>query len=425
MGVQEAGSEQADCTSSGLGDQGLSKLALSVLREGDVGRLRAWFTREFDDEGVPRRLPVGSWISCLRQLAQLRAGLGSAWTDDLDAFVERFFLLVLRFMRPDGSMVFGEPGCEEGRGELMSRWAEVLSQPGFQTVLNWWFPKKLGEYASPPLPAWSGTRAALAALRADWLKTGSFISIDHRQPSLTSNVEWIGQGRSWLGPTWTFGATAEKVSQPRPITAITNSAGDYLEWSVRAQGLTLARSALILRGRRLALLADQVEGGSGMGETRIALPGNVEVLPAMENRSVSLSQGPRIAPARVIPLAIPRSIENEQTGALRCEGGQLVLRQPIKGRRTWFPLLLSWEPARNRKTLNWQKLTVTEQSRICAEQTAVAFRVGWGRDESLVVYRSLERPATRSFLGYRTDARFLVGLFNRAGNVEPLLKVKS
>jgi len=425
VGVQEAGSGQVDCTSSSVVDQGLSHLARLVLREGDVGRLRAWFTREFDDEGVPRRLPVGSWISCLGQLAHLRVALGASWTDDLDAFVERFFILVLRFMRPDGSMVFSEPGCEEGRGELMSRWAEVLSQPGFQTVLNWWFPRKPVDYASPPLPAWSGARAAMASLRADWLKTGSFISVDHRQPSLTSNVEWIGQGKTWLGPTWTFEATAGKVSQPRPITAITNSAGDYLEWSFRAPGLTLARTALILRGRRLALLADQVEGGSGMGETRIALPGNVEVLPAVENRSVSLSQGPRIAPARVIPLAIPKAIESEQTGTLSGEGSELVLRQPIKGRRTWFPLLLSWEPARNRKTLNWQKLTVTEQSRICAEQTAVAFRVGWGRDESLVVYRSLERPATRSFLGYRTDARFLVGLFSRAGNVEPLLKIKS
>ena len=48
----------------------------------------------------------------------------------------------------------------------------------------------------------------------------------------------------------------------------------------------------------------------------------------------------------------------------------------------------------------------------------------WGRDETLVVYRSLARPGLRAFLGHQTRARFLVGLFTAEGEVEPLVKVE-
>ena len=55
---------------------------------------------------------------------------------------------------------------------------------------------------------------------------------------------------------------------------------------------------------------------------------------------------------------------------------------------------------------------------------AFAARIRWGRDVTLVVYRSLARPALRSFLGHQTHARFLVGLFNREGVVEPIVKIE-
>jgi hypothetical protein len=51
--------------------------------------------------------------------------------------------------------------------------------------------------------------------------------------------------------------------------------------------------------------------------------------------------------------------------------------------------------------------------------------VSFGRGtDSLVVYRSLTRPAPRAFLGHPTTARFLVGLFNAKGDVVSLLSVE-
>jgi hypothetical protein len=52
-----------------------------------------------------------------------------------------------------------------------------------------------------------------------------------------------------------------------------------------------------------------------------------------------------------------------------------------------------------------------------------AVRVAWGSAESLVIYRSLARPALRALLGHQTSARFLVGLFSKDGRVEPIIKV--
>ena len=101
----------------------------------------------------------------------------------------------------------------------------------------------------------------------------------------------------------------------------------------------------------------------------------------------------------------------------------LVLTQAAAGRRCWLPLLVSWDSVRNRKNTAWRVLTVTERSKAVPPARAFAARVSWGRHESYVIYRSLGPPASRAFLGYRTHARFLIGLFTPDGNVTPIVKI--
>jgi hypothetical protein len=50
-------------------------------------------------------------------------------------------------------------------------------------------------------------------------------------------------------------------------------------------------------------------------------------------------------------------------------------------------------------------------------------RVSWGRNDSYVIYRSFDQPSSRAFLGYRTHAQFLIGLFTADGNVTPIVKI--
>jgi hypothetical protein len=140
---------------------------------------------------------------------------------------------------------------------------------------------------------------------------------------------------------------------------------------------------------------------------------------------MSLGAGRGSRPVRVFPLGLPRRPFATERGTFSIDQEQgLVLRQSIEGRRGWLPLLVSWNPALNRCRADWRLLTVSERSRVCPPGTAFAARVAWGRDESLVIYRSLARPALRAFLGHQTRARFLVGLFSRKGTVEPILTIE-
>ena len=110
-------------------------------------------------------------------------------------------------------------------------------------------------------------------------------------------------------------------------------------------------------------------------------------------------------------------------GKFQTEGDALVLNQTAMGRRSWLPLLVSWDSLRNRRDVNWRILTVSERSQIVSPDRAFAVRVSWGRHETYVIYRSLGPPAIRAFLGHQTRARFLIGLFTPEATVEPILEV--
>ncbi|WP_406700556.1 hypothetical protein V5E97_17280 [Singulisphaera sp. Ch08] len=386
-----------------------------------------WLDQELDSEGTPRRLPVGEWSLCLTLLAETRDVLGETWSPELDARIEGFFLATLRFMRTDGSMVFGPVGIAESTKRSLRSWADNLSEPGFQTVIDWWFPGPNERHSPPPLPASARPDYPLATLRADWSKSGDLMAIDHRSRGLETSFEFIGLGRTWLGPNWAFGSGTgpeAAVGRAKPSLWTSNYSVDLAEWSFRVGKLRVDRTALLFRGRRLALLADQIDGKPGSGVIRYGIPEGIDVIPAAENRSLAVTAGARVASPRLIPLSLPYRSTGEERGVFRREGNELVLRQPIAGRRGWLPLLISWDSGRNRKTLVWRPLTVSEGPKICEAETAVAYRVAWGRDESLVIYRSLARPVPRSFLGHKTMARFLIGLFTKEGNVEPILTVK-
>jgi hypothetical protein len=85
---------------------------------------------------------------------------------------------------------------------------------------------------------------------------------------------------------------------------------------------------------------------------------------------------------------------------------------------------VSWDTQRNRKPVHWRHLTVTHKWRVSPPEVSSAVRVSFGRNETLLIYRSLGRPGLRAFLGHQSQARFLVGLFSQEGEVEPLLTVE-
>ncbi|MHC5542351.1 hypothetical protein ACYOEI_29360, partial [Singulisphaera rosea] len=204
---------------------------------------------------------------------------------------------------------------------------------------------------------------------------------------------------------------------------VSNSSADLAEWSFRAGETKVQRSALVLRGRRIALISDLVEGAGSDAAMRVALPLGMDADPLKGNRGLGLSAARGRASAQAFPLCLSSLSDPTEPGSFDVESRELILRRKAVGRRVWLPLLISWDPLRGRKSVTWRMLTVTEKAKVCSSDTAVAVRITWGRHETLVIYRSFGPPTSRAFLGHQTSARLLVGLFNERGDITPIFTV--
>jgi len=361
-----------------------------------------------DDHGVPQRLPVAEWAD-----VKPDPRLASGW-----------LLALLRFTRPDGSPVFGPTGRSRARLRTIASWAARVGDPGLATVAGWWVPEAglavPGAPASPPPPADARPDRPLAVLRPDWSAGGDLLAVDHREPGASSLVEVASRGRTWLGPAW---SSPTGPAHPGPASMVHWSSGAYAdsaEWSFRLGRGRVTRTLVLLRGRGLALLAQQDDGPGPAGEVRLALPEGIEATPDAGTRALVLSAGRGRPTARLIPLGLPASNYPTDRGSLTVEGREVVLRQSGEGRRRWLPLLVAWGKA----PTAWRALTVAHRSEACRPEVAFATRVAWGpADDGLVVYRSLGPAALRCFLGHQTPARFLVGGFQASGEVKPYLRV--
>lgn len=332
--------------------------------------------------------------------------------------------------------MFGSQEVVDGHAQAFRFWAERLRDPALARVVGDWFPAGRAKRAdrarnAPPLPADARTDRPLAILRPNWTPHGDYVAIDQRARSDAAFLELAGLGEVWLGPTWR-GASAAAIDpattlpRAKPVLWQTGPQADVAEWSFVWQGLRITRMAVLLRGRQLALLAEQVDGaGQTSHQLRLSLPEGVATKDVAGSRALRLSAG-RHRHAYVLPIGLPALPYATDRGALQvdAEARELVLRQRAEGRRTWLPLVVSWNPERNKRPARWRALTVSKRWRISTSDVAQAFRLAWGSGESLVVYRSLAKPDRRAFLGHITEARFLIGLFNSKGVVEPIVEIK-
>ncbi len=411
---------------------GLESLARALrdwVRQGDPARLERWFARELEADGAPIRLSIPDWWQCVRSLAEARQNR-PGWSRKVDRHALALLRSLLRFSRPGGTPTtdFDAVELDAACRTSLAQLARAYPRSPEARVIGWWLSLPDALHVPPPLPAWSSSRHVLAVLRGGWKKSDDLLVVDHRRRELRTRFELMGSGTCWLGGDWRLARTDSASSCPRPGSWISGSAADLLEWSYRASGWRLTRTALLLRGRKLALLGDQNDGKDLPGkplETEFGLPAGVTAVPIPGCRGLLLRTSRGRATAQVLPVALPAAAYETERGELRVldDLGRLALRGMVRGGRCWLPLLVSWDPQRHRKRLSWRVLTVAQDSKVCAPDVAFAVRVSWGRDDTLVIYRSLGPSAPRSFLGYQTRARFLLGRFTNEGNVEPLLSV--
>lgn len=381
--------------------------ALEAWRKGSAASLQRWIAEELDAGGSPVRLPLHEWAPALGALASAR-GTGVGWPAEVDERATDFVRMLLRFSRPGGTTATLVDRPERPRAFWKSIGA-AFTAGDVGRVLDWWFPGRDVEYVAPPLPAWSATDRVLGVLRADWTGRGDLLAFDQREGA-SAQFELFGSGVSWLGPGWS-GSLAESEARARVTAWGTSSNADVAEWSFRSEGREVTRLAIMLRGRRLALLADL--HGSAEGAT---MRMDVAAGLAHEHLAIAGASAFRTGKPGKSAQAILLS-----AGEADFEEGSRRLRLRATPGRRWLPLLVSWDHARHRKPLTWVELTIAEQGKRCPAGAAWAARASWGRGETFVFYRSLGPPARRSFLGCSTTARLLVGRFTPEGDVEPIV----
>ncbi len=391
--------------------------------------LTRWLARELDREGRLARLSISDWRECLANLLKAKRR-NRDWPEIWDEPVDRLNRAVRRYSRPDGSAAT-DFESSNGRTESatpVAEWSIASKRPAMAREIGTGTNREDGDPLDVERPAWDGCRRVLAALGSDRLATGDFLVLDHREIGNSCRFELFGGGRSWLGPLWTIDDGAVATSNPKPGSWLSNPGAELAEWSYSWGDRRITQSAVLLKTRRLALLGVMFEGRTALpadAVVRVSLPPPVAAAPAKDHRGVLLSAAKRPGSALVLPIGLPSLSYATERGAFDAQGDVLVLKHATIGRRCWLPLLVSWEPRRNRKSSNWRVLTVSEKSSVVPADRAIAVRVSWGRDESYVIYRSLGPTALRSFLGYQTTARFLVGLFTPDGTVTPILALES
>lgn len=390
---------------------------------GDERPLRGWLATELDFDGSPKRLAVEVWDPCLERLdraLQARAG----WSKWVRERVGGLFMWRVHASRPDGSTVFGPPGRDRRRVAAFVAASRLATEPALAAVVSRWFPAALPpgrRRVPPPLPAISDNDRVLALLRPDWNAGGDWLAVDHRAPGEAARLELAADGRPWLRGSWHPDGLGMPDAPPRPTAWATGPHADALEWTFRAGPVKVTRTAVLLRYRKLALLAQQEDGPSSATNSglRVSLADGVTASSATELRATTLAR--RRSTARLIPLALPARPYPTDRGSLCVEGTEAVLRQPSACRRRWLPMVVAW----GRPPVGWRPLTVTEKSQICGPEVAFGARISWGvGQEGLLIYRSLGRPALRAVLGHQTRARFLMARFTPEGDVEPLLTLE-
>ncbi len=388
--------------SEGGGEPSLVRLrtVVGALESGgDLGPLETWAREQgfgvggglLGEEGP------GGWLEALR-LIEPRIKRTANVPEAIRTMVGRLRLAIGAFRRPDGTLALGslsEAGTSPVRGAV----SLATKEEGI----------------------------VRAAMRDKLAGSSHLVAMAHVLPGSRTDLELHALGRSWL--------SGIELKAPKPTGEgeaarwmgwQTGPEGDLAEYRFRVGGVEVERLVLWLRRRRLLILADALGGlAEGGVETalELELASGVGVCPMSDGAGLRLGLDDPAFPLRLIAPTVAR--EGEGRGPeLTTKPGRVLLRGKVMGSRAWLPLVVDGDPKREGRVPHWRVVTVTDERRIVGPDEALAFRLGWsGQTESLVVYRSLVPAERRVFLGYQTGARFLVGKFNRKGELTPLIEL--
>jgi hypothetical protein len=399
-----------------------------------------------------------SWVRCVDWLGEKQLPVETL--EILRSAVRQ----LLRLVKPDGRMMFAEPG---GRGHsaaadpsalrLLCRFSDDSANRKFS---------RLG--ASHIV----GTKAGQAAqkkqlkqcLKGKWptLRSSADRKKEMRDAGLASgNVSEFGESgilrASWdwhassVGIRFDGGKFAMEMTrfvsliagncQPviqfngQPIRSLGASEllceyhdedVDYLEIQVPLESeVNLVRQILLCHREDVVLIADAVSGPSA-GDWDYCcdwpLAEGVATMAETETREIYLMSENSIH-ALLLPVSLPEWQQGPTTGKLRIAKGKVELTDRQKGAGLYVPLVVDLCPRRSRLKRTWRHLTVAESKQVVGRDIAAAYRFQLDKQQWFF-YRAIGRKGNRSFLGENFTGEFLFARFGRDGGVTEMIRIE-
>jgi hypothetical protein len=339
----------------------------------------------------------------------------------------------LQLTREDGSQVLSDSAANGHEEELFDA-ALLLNGDAEDNaisdqVLPW---RKANRTASQrevffPDSSDHSAWARIAILRPNWLRGGQKLvltfddAVMNTELSCGAVVVWSGL---WETRILAGGSPLEPTSHWQEVCWHSDDDVDYLELELQlGDDWRLQRQFVMAREDQFLFTADALVGPTEVEihyTSCLPLSQDIDFLPEEETREGILAG--RRPLARVLPLVLPewRTLHGE--GSLERSSSGLLSQRHTRASRLYWPLFVDLDPQRLKRPLTWRRLTVAEKLEILPTSAAACYRVQVGNEQWLF-YRSLDAPASRTFLGQHVTYEFFCARFDREGEADELIAI--
>ena len=332
---------------------------------------------------------------------------------------------LLRWSRPDGTPILGTQKDSPFFDEMLKS-ALKITRDDLDLAAHKLFrgKRKSTEDELPECTEhseWSET----ATMRTSWSSSAARLAVTFPTGRLDAELA-IGREAIFSGSCLPRIVADERSLSPLSdwdeVCWETDDDMDYIEVECPlTNGWTLQRQFLLARRDCFALISDVILGQKTAElsyQQPLPLCEGVILEQAEENTEAMILGEKRLG--TVIPLGLSEWKSGLGDNRLRVDPARLEVRARCKS--LYAPLFIDLDPTRRGKALTWRQLTVAENLQPTSSEVAVAYRVQIGKKQ-WVIYRSLEKPGNRTFLGINLTSEFLVARFKPDGETETLIDV--
>lgn len=242
-------------------------------------------------------------------------------------------------------------------------------------------------------------------------------------------------GQPVLSGCWDVETRVGGVALPEPdgwsvVCWFSDEEADYIELQAElGNGVRLTRHVMYANDDNLLILSASVQNaGEGTVESVVRLP-VVESLDPARDEDNRLVKIPGKTPVRVIPLGLEADPFAGTAGQITVVDHTIEVQQANAADGLCVPIAIDLNAkGKQRRPLDWQRLTVAENGRPLPRGIADAWRLRIGAFEDSpqwVYYQGLSQPQfNRTVLGLHTPYEMVFGRFED-GEIDPLVHVES